>query len=104
MIHIFLLQNTISLSQLERALFLGKLGEQIVLKSRKAFDNLTFIESYEARKEIFYPKKKARDDSAREEFRKEKNRINIENEFYVLDIIRGKWKNDDTRIQRILLK
>lgn len=98
------LQNTISLSQLERALLLGKLGEQIVLKSKKAFDSITFIESYEARKEIFYPKKKARDDSAREEFRKEKNRINIENEFYVLDIIRGRWKNDDTRIQRILLK
>ena len=39
------LSNTISLRQLSRAMRLGSLGEQFVLKSRKAFDALTFIRS-----------------------------------------------------------
>ena len=37
------LNNTISLSQLEKAMVLGKLGEQIVAKSEKAFDRLAYI-------------------------------------------------------------
>lgn len=97
------LNSTISLSQLERAMVLGKLGEQIVAKSEKAFDRLAYIESVPADKEIFYPKKLARDNGAREEFRKEKSRTAIENEVYILDIIREGWDNDDTRLQRIVL-
>lgn len=97
------LNSTISLSQLERAMVLGKLGEQIVAKSEKAFDRLAYIESAPADKELYYPKKLARDNGAREEFRKEKSRTAIENEVYILDIIRERWDNDDTRLQRIIL-
>lgn len=98
------LNNTISLSQLEKAMVLGKLGEQIALKSQKAFDRLEYVESIPADKEIYYPKKLARDNSAREEFRREKGRTVIENEIYILDIIRERWENDDTRLQRIVLR
>lgn len=42
------LNNTISLAQLERAMFLGKLGEQVVLKSERAFSQLHFEESISA--------------------------------------------------------
>ena len=97
------LNNTISLSQLEKAMVLGKLGEQIVAKSEKAFDRLAYIESIPAGKELYYPKKLARDNGAREEFRKEKSRTAIENEVYVLDIIREGWDNNDARLQRIVL-
>lgn len=98
------LNSTISLSQLEKAMVLGKLGEQIVAKSERAFDRLAYIESAPADKEIYYPKKLARDNGAREEFRKEKSRTAIENEVYILDIIREGWNNDDTRLQRIILR
>ena len=37
------IQNTISLDQLSKAMYLGKLGEQIVIKSEFAFSNLIFI-------------------------------------------------------------
>ena len=98
------LNNTISLSQLEKAMVLGKLGEQVALKSQKAFDKLSYIESVLADKEIYYPKKLARDNSAREEFRREKSKTAIENEIYILDIIRERWENDDARLQRIVLR
>lgn len=97
------LNNTISIAQLEKAMVLGKLGEQIVALSEKAFNALTFVESYQAKKEIYLPKKLARDTDAREKFKKEKNRSAVLNEKYVIDIIREGWKNDDDRLQRIIL-
>ena len=53
---------------------LGKLGEQIVAVSEKAFDALSFEEVIPAENEIYFPKKLARDNLAREEFRKEKKK------------------------------
>ncbi len=97
------LNNTISLSQLERAMLLGKLGEQIVLKSQEAFNRITFMEAVAAPKEIYLPKKMARDTTARADFQKEKSRETVLSEKYVLDIIREGWKNDDQRLQRVVL-
>ena len=97
------LNNTISISQLEKAMVLGKLGEQVVALSEKAFNSFSFVESSPAPKEIYLPKKLARDTEAREEFKKEKKRVSILTEKYVLDIIREEWKNDDDRLQRVIL-
>lgn len=97
------LNNTISLSQLEKAMVLGKLGEQVVALSEKAFNSFSFIESSPASKEIYLPKKLARDTQAREEFKKEKTKGSILTEKYVLDIIREGWENDDDRLQRVVL-
>ena len=41
--------GTLSLSDLSEAMRLGKLGEQVVLKSKKAFEALTFLEAIKAR-------------------------------------------------------
>ena len=95
--------NTISISQLERAMVLGKLGEQIVLMTPKAFNSIEFMDSIAAPKEIYLPQKLARDTAAREDFRKEKGRGSLLTEKYILDIIREGWKNDDPRLQRIVL-
>ncbi|MEA5012861.1 MAG: DUF3990 domain-containing protein [Angelakisella sp.] len=97
------LNNTISLAQLEKAMVLGNLGEQVVLRSQAAFDRLTFVESIAAPRAIYLPKKLARDTEARAEFRQEKTKSIVEDEVYILDIIRGRWQNNDPRIQRILL-
>lgn len=98
------LNNTISISQLEKAMVLGKLGEQVVAISQKAFDSFAFEDAIAAPKEIFYPKKLARDTAAREDFRKEKSRASVLTEKYILDIIREGWKNDDERLQRVILR
>ena len=94
------LNNTISLKQLEKAMIYGNLGEQIVLRTDKAFGQLEFIGHEMVEKGIYYPKKLARDIEAREAFRKDRISTIAEGETYVLDIIRGRWKDDDTRLQR----
>lgn len=97
------LNNAISIAQLERAMVLGKLGEQIVLMSEKAFDSIAFVDSIPAPKEIYLPKKLARDTAAREDFQKEKVRASLLTEKFILDIIREGWTNDDQRLQRVIL-
>lgn len=97
------LNNTISLTQLEKAMVLGKLGEQVVLKSEKAFGAIKFVEASSAPKEIYFPKKLARDTAAREDFQKEKGRGSLLTEKYMMDIIREGWSNDDERLQRVIL-
>ncbi len=98
------LNNTISISQLEKAMVLGKLGEQVVALSEKAFSAFSFEEADPVPREIYYPKKLARDTTARKGFKQEKNKASVLTEKYILDIIREGWKNDDDRLQRIILR
>ncbi|MBP3338262.1 MAG: DUF3990 domain-containing protein [Lachnospiraceae bacterium] len=98
------INNSLSLASLEKAMYLGELGEQIVLKSRRAFEQIEFEGHMPAKKEIYYPKKLARDTKAREAYKQEKTSIDIVNDVFIMDIIREGWKNDDNRIQRILFK
>lgn len=94
------LNNTISVEQLARAMKLGKLGEQIVIKSKFAFSNLKYEGFEVAEKDQYYVLRKARDDEA--------NRLYMEmldeesDGLYIQDIMRGGIKNDDPRIPRNL--
>lgn len=97
------LNNTISVEQLEKAMVLGKLGEQIVLMSPKAFSSVSFEKAIPAPREIYLPRKFARDTAAREGFQLEKGRGSVLTEKYILDIMREGWKNDDKRLQRVVL-
>ena len=92
------LNNGISVEQLARAMKLGKLGEQIVLKSKFAFSKIKF-ESFEvAEKDIFYVLRKARDDEANQTYL---DMLEEEDDgLYIQDIMRGGIKNDDPRIPR----
>ena len=85
--------NTLSLNDLGEAMRLGKLGEQVVLKTQKAFDALTFIEAIEANKGEYYAKYKSRDEEARDKYRQLANQPLAEKETFVIDIIRNNWKN-----------
>ncbi|MBR5241549.1 MAG: DUF3990 domain-containing protein [Clostridia bacterium] len=96
------LNNGISVEQLARAMKLGKLGEQIVIKSKFGFSELKF-EGYDvAEREEFYVLRKSRDEEA--------NRLYLEmleeedDGLYIQDIIRGGIKNDDPRIPRNISK
>ena len=92
------LNNGISVEQLARAMRLGKLGEQIVIKSQFAFSKLTY-EGYDiAEKDVFYVLRKARDDEANQMYLQ---MLEEESDgLYIQDIIRGGIKNDDARIPR----
>ena len=92
------LNNTISLEQLRKAMYLGKLGEQVVLKSEKAFSKIIFIESIPVDSNLYYPKRQARDRQAREDYQKEKNATSPVDAIYMIDILRQKWTTDDPRL------
>lgn len=96
------LNNTISLAQLEKAMYLGKLGEQVVLKTEQAFSRLSFKEAIPAERTIHYPKRSARDNEARAAFRRERSAAPIQNAVYLIDILREEWQDDDPRLRRNL--
>ena len=92
------LNNGITVEQLARAMWLGKLGEQIVLKSRFAFSKLHYEGFEVADRETYFCLRKARNDKA--------NRVYMEmleeesDGLYIQDIMRGGIQNDDPRIPR----
>lgn len=96
------LNNTISVEQLAQAMRLGKLGEQIVIKSQFAFLNLKF-EGYEvADKNQYYDLRKVRNDEANQYYLK---MLDQEMDgLFIQDIIRGGITNDDPRIPRNICK
>ncbi len=99
------ISNSLPLRTLSKAMKLGKLGEQIVLVSKKAFTRITFLKSEQVKKEIYFQKFYSRDYSARYYYRKELKRSkNYKDDLFVMDILRKEIKNDDPRIQRIILK
>ena len=98
------LNNNISISKLEEAMALGELGEQVVAVSKKAFSRFKYEGAQEALNEIYYPKRMARDEKAREDYKKARDKEKLLGEKYLLDIMREGWKNDDERLQRIVLK
>lgn len=92
------INNGITVEQLARAMKLGKLGEQIVLKSKFAFSKINFEGFDVAQKDTYYVLRKSRDDDA--------NKMYLEmleeesDGLYIQDIIRGGITNDDPRIPR----
>ncbi len=93
------LNNTISCQRLAEALKLGNLGEQIVLKSQKAFDSLKFIGYEIATADIYYPLRKQRNEKARLEFLSDKRGTFNPNALYLNEIIKGGIKDNDPRIR-----
>ena len=92
------LNNTISVKQLSYAMKLGKLGEQMVLKSEKAFAAIKFVSAEMADNRIYYPRRRKRDEDARMAFLAELESDDVSG-IYMRDIIREGMKNDDGRIQ-----
>ena len=89
--------NTISLKQLGNAMRLGKLGEQFVLKSPKAFDAIRFLGYTVADNAVYYAKRKVRDDEARAAYAKELEAADIDG-IFMRDILREEMKPDDPRL------
>lgn len=95
--------NTISLRDLNRAMQLGTLGEQVVLLSRRAFQQIEFIEYEIADYREYYYKRAERDQNARAAYAGQKKNLQLLMEdIFVLDLIREDMKHDDPRLQSII--
>ena len=90
------LNNGITVGQLNEAMHLGNLGEQIVLKSQYAFSCLSYEGFEAADKDVYYVKRKARNDEANRRYLEilEKE----DDGLFIQEIIRKGIKSNDPRL------
>ena len=94
------LNGGIPLKALAEAMKLGKLGEQICIRSKVAFSRLQYIDATLAGGQEYYIKRTARDTKAREDYLKLLDlSARDKDSIYILDILRQEWKNDDERLR-----
>lgn len=98
------LNNALSLNRLERAMMLGDLGEQVVIRSEKAFSRLRFVHAYQVESARYYPRKRARDEAARSVYREELRPFDVSESVTILTIMQQDWRADDERLRRIVLE
>ena len=92
------INGAISYRQLNRAMHLGKLGQQFVLKSEMCFEHIQYLGYELAESSEWYAKKMLRDRTARREyFNVERNKRERGN-LYIAQIIDEEMKTDDLRI------
>lgn len=92
------INNAITVEQLSKAMKLGKLGEQIVIKSKTAFSRLKFDGYSIANKEKYYSLRLSRNNEANSTYFDILNESN--DGLFIQDIIRGNITNEDPRIPR----
>ena len=96
------LNNAISVEQLEHAMRLGELGNQIVLVSKRAIEGIEFVDYEIADSKIYYAKRMQREQRARSQYLEDSENAfsNVSKGLYVLEIVRNEVKNDDERLFR----
>ena len=94
------INGSISYEVYRQALHLGNLGEQIVLKSKRAFDLLEPAGYSMADAETYYIHHRKRNDDAQKIYLELQRKHGLsENNVIISDIIRGTVTEDDPRIQ-----
>ena len=93
------ISGAISLKKLSEAMRLGKLGEQIVLKSKRSFEQIHYLGAEAAASVTYYEKKAVRDREARRAYRRTRTAADGMNELYMLDIMREGIQNGDPRLR-----
>ena len=92
------LSNQISYDQLKNAMKLGKLGEQIVLKRKKAFDLIEFKNYEISEGKKYYKLRLNRMEKAKSDYKKSLEASDISG-FFIRDLILGDIKNEDPRLR-----
>lgn len=93
------INGTISYRQLNEAMHLGKLGQQFVLKSKKAFNQIHFLGYEVAASDEWFAKKELRDKTARREyFSMERNKWQ-RGDLYIAQMIDEEMKPNDLRLR-----
>lgn len=93
------INGTISYRQLNNAMHLGKLGQQIVLKSEPAFNSISFLHAERADHDEWYMKKMIRDKNARREYFTNEKMKRQKGDLYITDILDEEMKTYDPRLR-----
>jgi hypothetical protein len=93
------INGTISYRQLNHAMHLGKLGQQIVLKSKIAFDRITYQGNEIAKSQEWFAKKELRDKMARREYFDTERNKRQRGDLYITQILDEEMKANDSRLR-----
>lgn len=93
------INGTISYRQLNRAMHLGQLGQQFVLKSKTAFDRIMFIGYEIAESREWYQKKMLRDKTARREYFDVERNKRRRGDLYITQIMDEEMMPGDPRLR-----
>ena len=93
------IKGIISYRQLNNAMHLGNLGEQIVLKSSKAFEQIAFVESEYVSATEWYVRKSSRDADARNEYFHAERSNYQKGDLYITQILNEEMRTDDPRLR-----
>lgn len=93
------ISGAISYRQLNNAMHLGNLGEQIVLKTEKAFASLEFIKADYVRADEWYVKKAMRDKEARNDYFAVGRSRHQKGDLYIPQILDEEMRADDPRLR-----
>ena len=96
------LNGTLSYAQLCRAIRLGGLGLQVVLKSREAFSRIIPAGSERALRSACLKARRVREDAARQAFGEILRKGFQPNELYMVNIMQQEIKGDDPRLSTVL--
>ena len=92
------INGTISYRQLNNAMHLGKLGQQFVLKSKKAFDRIRFVGVEVAEREEWYARQQSRDQKARRQYFDVERFKRQRGDLYIMQIMDEEMKPNDPRL------
>lgn len=93
------INGTISYRQLNKAMHLGRLGQQFVLKSEEAFRRIQFVGYEEARADEWYARKELRDKTARREYFDVERNKRMKGDLYIVQIMDEEMRADDSRLR-----
>ncbi len=92
------INGTISYRQLNNAMHLGKLGQQFVLKSEKAFDRIRFVGVEVAERDQWYARQQVRDQKARRQYFDVERFKRQRGDLYIMQIMDEEMKPNDPRL------
>ena len=92
------ISGVISYEQLSKAMMLGDLGKQIVLKSEESFKRIKWLSAEAVSKDLWFPKREIRDRKAREKYYSlDKNKY-VKGALYITRVLDEEIKNNDERL------
>ena len=80
-------------------MYLGEPGEQFVLKNEKAFHQLAFHSAEPVDRSLYFPKKRARDQQARQAYFRMLEDTPLQGAVFMNTLLTENWKNDDPRLR-----
>ena len=89
----------ISLRQLSEAMRLGELGEQYVIRSKKAYEKLTFLSAEPVTRKEYLQRREGRDVAARRTYFDSTRRGRRRNDVFITQILNEEMTPDDVRLQ-----